>query len=91
MYVCKYLDSKERGENNVGKYNEINFIEEASCHEDDENEVHNWEYSESDTLHYGVGGGEMVVDNDHGHGYGYQQTQQRCHVVLVHTEEVALI
>ena len=85
------LYTEERGEYDVGKYYQVNFIEKTPGHQDDEDEVHDWEHSEGDSLHDGVGRGELVVDHDHGDGYCYQQTEQGCHVVLVHTKKVALV
>ena len=86
-----HLNSEERCQNYVRKYDQVDFIEEAPGHENDKNEVHDGEDSESDALHDGVSGGEVVVDNDHGDGDGDEQAEEAGHVVLVHAEEVSLI
>ena len=49
-----HLYPEKRGQYDVGKYDQVNFIEETSSHQDDENEVHDGEDAKGDALHDGV-------------------------------------
>ena len=46
----KYLNTEEGGQDHIGKYYQVDFIEEASGHQDDEDEVHDGEDAEGDAL-----------------------------------------
>ena len=70
-----HLYPEKRGQYDVGKYDQVNFIEKTSGHQYDQNEVHDGEDPQSDTLHYGVCLGQVVVHNDHGDRDGDEDTQ----------------
>ena len=46
----KYLNTEEGGQDHIGKYYQVDFIEEASGHQNDEDEVHDGKDAEGDAL-----------------------------------------
>ena len=45
-----YLNAKERRQKDVGEYYQVNFVEEAAEHQDDEDQVHDGEHAQCHTL-----------------------------------------
>ena len=52
-HIWLHLDSKERGEQNVGEDDEVHLVEEASEHEDDQDEVHDGKHAQGHSLNMG--------------------------------------
>ena len=86
-----YLNTKEWGEDNIWEYDQVDFIEKASGHENDKNEVHDGEHAQRHPLHYGVSIREDVVDHNHRDCDGDEEGEDGGHVVLVHSEKVSLV